>query len=325
VITVNFVKKLQDRHGLASVTAVFMLLLMLAAITSLVTVFYQSNVSAQQQMQAEHERSQEQIIVTDQFIENNVQYVTVANTGPVDVTIRALYKLTNGAATYYVDPSTYMESTHIAPSDSLRLYLPSGVLLNQQEKIVAATENGVKTKDEYVPPVTPTPTSSHNPHKYIYGNLELTWVEFQYKNVTGQFNPNPIWGPGWVVPPSQTVAWKVTLKNIGDRDITITENSSFTTVATGFPGHPTSVSSLLNWFLWSTPSGQLQQTLLKADPTVPATPVYFVWNTPGGNKYQGTYSQSCVCMAFLTFFGYFNDDGSPYAQTVPFEAAITIS
>ncbi len=302
-----------------------MLLLMFALMAGLISVFYNFNTSAQQQQKNEGDRSREQIVLTNQINTNPVQ-VTIANTGTIDVTIRALYKESNGQVTYYCDPSTYT-STNIPIGKSLTISFPSGVMLSPQEKVVAATQRGIKTSDLYQAPVTPRPSTTPNTHTYVYGDIELWWENFQYKTWTGNgnFNPNNGWLPGWTITnPESNIAWKVTVRNIGTRGIMVDGNSTFTLepTATDSGSNP----SRRSWYLYSQPTSQPQKTYLPPISEDQTVEIYYVWSSKAADHYLGIYSQSCVCMAFLTFFGNFTDGAhEAYAQTIPFEAAITVN
>jgi hypothetical protein len=319
------IELLHSKRGLETVTAVLMLLLMFAVIIGLVAAFFNYNSSAQEQMNIEQVRSQEQIILTSQFVENGRLMVTISNTGTTDVTVRALYKVLNGQVTFYCDPSTYMD-THISVGVSLNVSFPSGVVLGPQEKIVAATERAVKTLDYFTPPPTPNSTFVPNPNKFTYGDLELEWLEFLYQGVTS-LPPGSNWLPGWVVPPQTYTVWKLTIKNIGNRTIMLNSNSSFVTVPSNTPGHPSGKQDILSWYLYSGINQPQTATL----PVNVTAVVEFAWASPNPNgnynqvnQVEKTYSGECTAMVFLTFFGSYWD-GSPYAQTVPFEAAITVT
>lgn len=285
----------------------------------LIAAFLNYNTSAQIQLANDGQRSAEQITLATYEIDQNILKAIITNTGTIDVTIKTLYKTLNGQAIYHCDASPSNPKTNIPVGKNLTLAFPSGVTLGTEEKIVAATSRGTKTIDQYLPKPNPTPTFVFNPHKYLYGNIELQWEEFEYKSWNNNFNPNGQWHPGWMVSnPQSNIAWKVTITNIGDKTIILNEQSSFTLD----PTSTTSQSSPArrSWFLYSEPTNQPQTITLPKD--TPVT-VIFVWSNPTQQNYLGIYSQQCVCMAFLTFFGQYSD-GSPYAQTIPFEAAITV-
>lgn len=308
---------LRCRKGLETVTAVFMLLLMFAVITALVAGWTNYNQSVQAQMQIEQDRSQEQIMLINQTVENNIiQDIELKNTGTIEVQIRALYKTLNGETTLICDPSVdprINKDTHIAPAERLTLNL-TPLSVESEAKIIAATERGVRTINSIIPATSETKPPTPNTHKYTYGLLELYWEDFKYKQFDNNFNPGGQWDPGWIVnSTSRYIAWKATITNIGNKTIILNELSSFTTVSS-------SSSDLRSWYLYSGPINQPQSLTLLVDKP---TEVTFVWKSAGTSGYKSIYEQPTVAMVFLTFYGAF-DDGNPYAQTVPFEAAITV-
>jgi hypothetical protein len=310
------------KKGLETVTGVLMLFLMFAVMIGLIAAFLNYNTSAQLQMGNDGQRSAEQIALAEIKVDQNPLKVTITNIGTTEVTISTLYKTLNGQAIYYCDAPTYNSETNIPVGKNLTLSFPSGVTLGEEEKIVVATSRGTKTIDQYLPKPSPTPIFTFDSSKYLYGNIELQWEEFEYKSWNNNFNPGGQWLPGWMVSnPQSNVAWKVTITNIGDKTIILNEQSSFTLDPTSTDSQ--SSPARRSWFLYSEPTSQPQTTTLLKD--TPVT-VLFVWSNPTQQNYLGIYSQSCVCMAFLTFFGHYDDiNNSPYAQTIPFEAAITVT
>ena len=318
------------RKGISTITAVFMLLLVFALMTMLLVAFFNYNISAKEQMDIEHERSQERIELTklgvdDQFI---ITDVLVNNTGTIEVKIRALYQIVNGETNFLFDPSTY-DDTHIAPTDSVVIYFPGdipAIHFDPGAKIVAATERGTKTVD-YVPMLSYgpiKPPSEYDPTKLYIGPLMLKFDDFTCHKTDGQGNldPSTTWQQGWVVPPSKGntgYAWRIGIKNIDDRDITINRFASFNLVPTEAP------STTLSWYLDPTDYTTGKQLL----PVNQTLSVIYKWAGPlSGDAQKLNLPDGTTCMVFLTFFGVFHEpDGTetPYAQTIPFEAAVTVS
>jgi hypothetical protein len=318
---------LNCKKGLETVTAVFMLFMLFAVMTGFLVAFFGYNISAQQQFGNEGQRAAEQITMTKFGLAQNGQlYVTIVNTGTTEVKIAALYKTLNGQAIYYFDPTTNNPNTTIPVSKELTLYFPNGVTLNADEKILAATNRGIRTMDQNQPRPYPTPIYNFNEHEYIYGNIALEWEKFEYKSwKNGQFDPNGNWLPGWTLAsPERYVAWKLVIKNVGDTDIFLNQQSSFTLEPTATDSQ--SSPARRSWYLFPA------SITLECDPdgegplSAPSTSVIFVWSTYSQSNYQEIYSQPSVCMVFLTFFGHYIDGvDTPYAQTIPFEATTTIT
>ena len=301
-----------------------MLLLMFAAITGLLVAFLNYDLSAKEQMNIEHQRAQEKIELTrievdDQF---EISTIVINNTGSIDVNIRALYEISNGETKLLFDPSDYSDTT-IAPTKSLTIEIPEEIPeipFNEQTKIIAATERGTKTLD-YVPDLVygiVEPPSNYDPTKLYVGPLMLKFDEFYYHKTdsNGNLDPNETWQPGWIVDEKGYYSWNITVMNIDNRNLTIHKFSSFNLAPTNSP-------SVLSWYLEPKNPGSEEQ-FLRINQTEIIT---YTWNLPlSGAAAKLTFSD-CTCMVFLTFFGVFHEaDGTetPYAQTIPFEASVTV-
>jgi hypothetical protein len=318
------------RKGIATITAIFMLLLMFTALTGLLVAFFSYNLSAKEQMDIEHERCREKIELTALEVDEqfNISNVVINNTGTIEVRIRALYEIVNGETKFLFDPSNYAD-TQIAPTSSLVIYFPGGIPeipFDPDAKIVAATERGTKTLD-YVPtllygPVEPP--SEYDPTKLYIGPLMLKFDDFSYHKTDGHGNldPNESWQPGWIVPPSKGntgYAWKISVMNIDNRNITIYRFASFNLIPTEAP------SSTASWYL-NPAEPNADKQFIEINQT---ESVMYIWTLPlSGDARKLTFPSGTTCMVFLTFFGVFHEiDGTetPYAQTIPFEAAVTVA
>ena len=167
----QIIKFKDARKGISTVTAIFMLLLMFTAMIGLIIAFFNYNLSAKEQMNIDHERSQEKIEITELSVNDKFEITSVVinNTGTIDVRIRAIYEIVNGESKLLFDPSNYVES-QIGPAGSLTIYFPGGVPVIQfdpQAKIVAATERGTKTLDS-------VPTLFYGPVSYTHLTLPTT-------------------------------------------------------------------------------------------------------------------------------------------------------
>jgi hypothetical protein len=306
--------------------SIFMLLIMFGALIAVTVAFFNYNLSANEQMNIEHERSQEKIELAQLDIDNEltITSLTINNTGTIDVKIRALYEIADGETKLLFDPADYGE-TNIAPTQSLKIYIPDNIpkiTFDPQAKLVAATERGIKTLD-YVPtliygPVEPP--SEYDPTKLYIGPLMLKFDDFAYCEVNRQGTPDPpeTWQPGWVIDENGYCAWRISIMNIDERNITINRFTSFNLVPTRTP------STVTSWYL--EPNNPVTKTqFLQVNQTESVT---FIWTTPLSGTAQSMNLPPCTCMVFLTFFGVFHEeDGTDtaYAQTIPFEAAVTVS
>ena len=312
------------RDGVSTIAAIFMLLLMFAAMIGLLVAFFNYNLSAMEQMDMEHERAQEKIELTRIEVNEDfeVSKVVINNTGTIDVRIRALYEILNGETAFLFDPADYSDS-QIAPTRSLVIDVPEEIPkipFDEEAKIVAATERGTKTMD-YVPELVygiVEPPSNYDPTRLYIGPLMLKFDEFFYHktDLNGNLDPAETWQPGWIVDEKGYYAWKITVMNIDNRNLTIHRFSSFNLVPTNSP-------SVLSWYIEPTDHAGGEQ-FLRVNHTETIT---YVWNSPlSGAAARLTFSD-CTCMVFLTFFGVFHEaDGreTPYAQTIPFEASVTV-
>jgi hypothetical protein len=104
--------------------------------------------------------------------------------------------------------------------------------------------------------------------------------------------------------------------NIDNRNLTIYRFSSFNLAPTNSP-------SVLSWYIEPTDHVNGEQ-FLRINQTESIT---YVWNSPLSDAAAKLTYSDCTCMVFLTFFGVFHEaDGTetPYAQTIPFEASVTV-
>lgn len=310
------------RRGVSTIASLFLILLMFSLLTGLFLAFFDYNLTVQTQMKIEDERSQEKIILTGLELDNetNLSTILVNNTGTIEVRIRALY-VDNS---FICDPSTYND-TRIAPNNYSWISILDTVAFEPQAKITAATERGVKTTEFEGPLVfgPPKPRTEYDPTRLYIGPLMLQFDAFWYRKTSqdGTFNPNDPWYPGWSIPKGfGYCAWNITIMNIDDRNITINRFSSFNVVPNDSP------SNELPWYLEPTNQTDFTQFL----PVNQTCSIIYIWSVPkqgASDIAQKMTLPECTCMVFLTFFGDFHEhDGTtkPYAQTIPFEAAITI-
>jgi len=309
------------------------LLIVFSLLILLFSTVFNYNYTVQEQMRIEHERSQEKIIISKLELDESMTYLSfvyINNTGTITVKIRAIYLANTTMTTLLADPSTYME-TLIEPSESLSIRLPDNpkIVFEPNAKLTAATERGVKTS-EYEGLLIfgpPKPRWKYDPNRFYIGPLMLQFNAFFYRRTsqTGVLDPNDPWHPGWWISKGfGYCAWNITVMNIDDRNITIDRYSSFTVVPCDSP------SSTLSWYLEPTNQADYTQFLASNQ----TNNILYIWTAPKAFPEEGSQNSAqkmnlpeCRCMVFLTFYGVFHEhDGSttPYAQTIPFEAAITV-
>ena len=317
-----------NKRGLQTVTAVFMLLIMLAFLTGLLAAFQNYRQSTQQQMTTEQARIEEKIMLSKETNQQlyTVSNVIITNIGEIEVKIRAIYKIVDGESIFICDPSADPSNlnTHIAPSKTLSIDL-APYDITADAKIVAATERGTKTMeyDPYLFENSEVELANYDPTKLYVGPLMLKFDDFWYIRTLsdGSFDPADQWSLGWNITDATpvSIAWNITIMNIGDRNITLNRLSAFNLILTGSP-------SSLPWYI--EPTNHVANTIpLIINQT---TTVTFIWDTPVPNaqaqRLSSTFKDS-TSMVFLTFFGVFHEPDETtkaYAQTIPFEAAISI-
>lgn len=329
-----------DRRGISTIViaSVLFLILTLSTLFLLVSGFFGYNLAVDEQMKIEQERSQEKIILTDIGLNENATFITfvrINNTGTIGVRIRAIYESYWNQFTGYVtafleDPSTYMD-THIEPNRNLIIRSPPNATYiasfrNGYTRLILATERGTKTSDFEGTIVYghSKPPQPYNTSRYYIGPLELMFTAFYYRRIdsqTGVLDPADYWHPGWDIARSYGyVAWNITVRNIDNRNITINKYSSFTVVPNESPP-----SDERTWYLDPVERTDNTQSLVTGQVEF----IVYKWSVPidTGVKAQQIYSVPTRCLVFLTFYGLFHEaDGTTttYAQTIPFEAAITV-
>jgi len=325
-------KLLSNRRGVSAViiASMFLIILTFSVLALLLSGYFGYNLAINEQMKIEQERAQEKIILSQLGLDVNatvINYVRVNNTGTITVKIRAIYE-TNRTMTgvFLGDPSTWMD-TYIEPNEDLVIWGQNYTALTRfrpSAKLTLVTERGTKTTDfeGLVVYGRPKPPNPYEPSKYYIGPFELLFTSFYYRLIdssTGVPDPNDYWHPGWSIPKSYGyVAWNITVRNIDNRAITINRFSSFTIVPNESPP-----SDERTWYL-DTPNKQ-NQTLVPGQ----VDHIVYKWVFPyePGVKAQNIYSVSTRCLVFLTFYGAFHEPDlstTVYAQTIPFEAAITV-
>ena len=315
-------KVLEARGAVSTIIAsLFFLLLVFSILIVVFIAFFDYNIVIQEQMRIEHERSQEKIVLSAMELDptrTRITMITISNTGTIDVKIRAIYLVTSIETKFVLDPSAYIAQGESMSISSLQILFEPGA------KLIAATERGVKTT-EYVAPLYfgPSYQINYNPSRLYIGPLMLQFDAFWYRKTSqdGTFAPNDPWYPGWSIPKGfGYCAWNITVMNIDNRNITINRFSSFVTVPNDSP------SSQTCWYLEPTNDADKTQFLAVNQ----TTHIIFIWSNPkgtGNNSAQKLTYPETTCMVFLTFYGVFHEhDGTtiPYAQTIPFEAAITV-
>ncbi len=295
-------------RALSTVTAIFMLLLMFVSMTVIVIGANNYGASVQQQTKTEKERAQEQIAIIQVGLGGGgeINNVTVANVGQIEVKIRALYREETDNTSFLLDPSAY-----IAPNRNQTFNVASlGLIvdIDGSSKFVAATERGVRSKgvNELSIQREQLPTGVDTSALTI-GPLMLTFNSLGWARVDSAGNVQGDWLETWTIPTGYC-AWRLNLTNLDDknRSLTINQYSGFTTSLVSSPVTTT-------WYLKAT------EHTVEWNNTITVT---FLWGPSRTTPVNANSNSRGLNNVFLTLFGKFSD-GETYAQTIPFEA-ITI-
>jgi len=302
----------RSRRAATTIIAyLFFLLIAFSVSTLLIKSFFDYNATIKAQNDIESEKIRENIKITNMYLDETktfVRKISVKNFGSVEAKIRAVYQTDEDGTVFIHDPSAY-----IPPGRELNITLPDIIVFDPQAKIILATEKGTKTQaDVGALIIKPDEPKHYDPSKLFIGSLMLQFDSFCRQIYKGN-NPQNGWIQAWDIT-QDACAFKVTIKNIDVRNITINEFSSLIL-------DPIGVSNPQSWYLMSSPQKIIVNQTIS---------VVFIWNSPGGNKVQtpnlSQGSDSTRCMVFLTFFGESEKNGviEPYAQTIPFEANMIV-
>jgi len=321
--------KKQAKKGISTVAGTVLFIILIFTLqTILFVAAYRYNSFIQDAIKTETDRRQEKIVLVSLLTDNstgieNVYALMVNNTGSITVRIRAIY-IDNQFLCDPSDRTINPDDTYVNPKETSWILMPQGVPYNPASQITVATERGTKSTD-YEGKLKQAeggkpPTKFE---KFYLGPLMLDFTKFYFAKVNPQTGDlTSEWRPGWSVDTDAgSIAWKITVKNIDDRDITINQFSVFTLWANDQP------SNRRPWYIEPPPNSLTQH--IKSNETVQ---IIYKWATPKTNQTklpntQGIYTTEARCRTFLTFFGIFHEsDGTtkPYGQTIPFEAVLVV-
>jgi hypothetical protein len=300
---------LKCKKGLEPITAVFMLLIVFAAIVAIIFYFSNYNNAIQTQAIVEKEHSQEKIVISQIDVDNaeKIANISIRNTGTIEVRIRALYQSEDGEITFLADPSTFAD-TSVGVGEEKTINVTSlGLTVDPNIALIAATQRGTRSMEineielEYGSLPADFDTS-----QLSIGPIMLDFNSINYTKTDKNGNPTGSW-PGWPVPSNTYCKWTLNVTNVDPekRDLVIDKNTGLTLSKVGGPQATT-------WYLSTN-----QQTLAWNKTST----ITFLWDVPGGNSAARAGSnQAGENNIFLTFFGNYTGVGVKFAQTIPFEA-----
>jgi hypothetical protein len=299
----------RGNKGLSTVFgSVLFIILFTVVASALFVAFFNFDKNTQTSVLLEEKRNQEKIAIDDaQLIKNGNEIVSftaihVTNFGSATVQIRSIY-IDN---VWIDDPSISIQA-----KESSWINLPSPNPFEPTSIITVTTANGVKgvvLESSFMGPPQSTP-----PPEVSFGPLKLTYEDFKYNDTSSQLG----WVDGWSVPRGTTLVWRIEVTNVDDKERTIdlTQFSCLTLVSNDGGGQSP-------WYLKEiTKNGNPHSLSIAPGETVN---ILYQWKDPQSGNTQNIPNNVGRYRVFLTFFGYFNDQGTlqPYGQTIPFEGVI---
>ena len=309
---------------LGSVIFVSIMLIMVTLLGWMLTQASSYNEAAQQRNQLDWERQNEHLraisLIMDE--DSNSFFIMIENTGAVTATIDTIWLIVPSLHTFYsveitMNPgnvTTYVFTQTDVTLDpygeyTLRLVTTRGNIVNIRYPFVFG-EEGV---------ISPA------------GYIDVGPVRLDYESFTWTSEDCPEKQAGWTITTknsSDNTLWYVTIINICDKDIIVSGYSLIQMV-------PTETGSPVSYFVvnpstsssdtWPTPYVDGTQTFYSnpENPYLGGPPVELVLGASKafGSKWQTTGLGVQEYSVFIVLFGTYSD-GSPYAQTIPFEAVL---
>ena len=316
-------KIIKNRKGFSSLfVSLYLAILAILLISMLFIALSMSSSALAERMRIEQERMQESIALVGpeafNLTEGSIVHcLRVNNTGSIIVRIRALYI----GHKFVCDPSKFAGDAYIDPKESLWIQLYPNVNIKLNDTTINAywtvtTERGTRASETGGKLKWGEPGIPYSPKKFYFGPLMLMFDMFHWRSESGP------WRSGWTIPKgTKDVTWRILLVNVDDRDIIISDTSCLTLIS-----NDNSPKDPLPWYIDPT----LGQTIFK--PSI-FNFVYYTWSKPfskpGASRQAVTgMTESTTCINFLTFYGSFleaNGTYTPFGQTIPFEASITVT
>jgi len=320
------IRLIKNKKGISPIfVAVYLAMLAVLIISALFSAIYTYGTAVTERMKMEEERQQESIGLAGPGALNTTgnyfDALQVNNTGAITIRIRAIYI----DHEFICDPSTFQGDSYINPKEHLWIRLYPNVKIPLDKTPLNATwtvttERGTRAHETTQNLWLGNPWTPYNPMRFYIGPLMIMFDMFHWRSGTGP------WQNGWSIPKGiPDVTWRILLSNIDNRDIEVTDVSSFTLIS-----NDNAPSDPKPWYI--------DPWLSFTDPTRGSTIykpgyfyfVYYSWSKPyseGGASRRSTvgFGDGTTCTNFLMFHGSFiepNGTHTPYGQTIPFEAVI---
>jgi len=311
------IKLIKNKKGISPIfVAVYLAMLAVLLISVLFLAINTYGTAVTERMKIEEERQQESVgLVGPGALNTTGNYfdtLRVNNTGAITIRIRAIYI----DHEFICDPSTFQGDSYINPKECLPIRLYPNVKIPLDKTSLNATwtvttERGTRAQETTQNLWLGNPWIPYNPRRFYIGPLMIMFDMFHWRSGTGP------WQNGWSIPKgTKDVTWRILLSNIDNRDIEVTDRSSFTLIS-----NDNSPSNPVAWYIDPTLSSMYYK---------PGSFyfVYYSWSKPvseGGSSRQSTdgFGAGTTCINFLMFLGSFiepNGTRTSYGQTIPFEA-----
>jgi len=305
-------KKRQNRGVSTVIGSVLFLVLITGLAAALFVALFQFDDTSRAALISEENRNQEKFEIDGLQTDSEFTYVSaihVNNTGSTAIRIRAVYL--DGSLLW--EPAETIGS--IDAKEGYLLTLPSQIPFVSTSKIVLASERGVTTVaregDFYSGPPPP-----YQDQDLYFGPLKLDFEEFYYAKYDGSVYPDSSgWIKGWQVPRSTELVWRIVVKDVDERPITLNRYSCLTLI-------PNDGGSQIPWYIEKIvhSDGSNSWTIMPQE----TVSILYRWATAQQTKSVKIFSARTESRVFLTFYGVFNEYGTTehYGQTIPFEAVL---
>lgn len=314
------IRLVKNRKGVSPIfVAIYLAILAILLISVLFAALYIYGSAVTERMKMEEERQQESVGLAgpkalNLTAETIVKALRVNNTGTITIRLRALYI----GHKFICDPSTFEKDAYINPKEHIWIQLYPSVTITLNQTILDAywtvtTERGTRARETGARLLYGEEEDQYNPMRFYIGPLMIMFDMFHWSDDQGK-----TWKSGWSIPKgTNDVTWRILLSNIDDRDIEVTEKSSFTLISNdNAPSNPVAwyIDPEMTYAFLFKPGGFYF--------------VFYSWSKPyseGGASRQDIvgFGDGTTCINFLMFLGSFiepNGTRTSYGQTIPFEA-----
>jgi len=321
------------KKGVAGIIAATMLFAMIFTTGTAYFIFVNQNyqlqhIAASDKNQMEFDQSLEQFIVTGVLITGNKIGVRVNNTGSITIKIVSIFVSDNAGAIYPpLDPLSVFVN-----SGAISSLIDTGVNYNVSRQYAIKVVSGRGNIESGQYPLPPTPEAQIALIARGVGPVLTVFESFQWAsysvNLNGLNLPTLSWNPGWSVPVTSKVIWRITVINHDTKDIYLDNRTVF--IMLQILGSDT--AHLKSWYIVNATGGRVSaymgsgyatdgSIIIPANLTDPAlggpeTTLYFASKNPHATDSQGiSTSDKGTWIVLATVIGKWSDR-KMYAQTL---------